>query len=60
MTDKEILRAAMKKRDYNQVILASEMGYGSQSSIAQHSREITLQAVHALRHLRKVYGFPGL
>lgn len=38
MTDREILRAAMKKRDYNQVILASEMGYGSQSSIAERLR----------------------
>lgn len=38
MTDKEILRAAMKKRDYNQVILAKELGYGSQSGVAERLR----------------------
>ena len=38
MTDKEILRAAIRKRDYNQPLLAEGMGYATPSSIAQRLR----------------------
>lgn len=38
MTDKEILKAAIEKRDYNQVILAKEMGYATQSCVSERFR----------------------
>ena len=38
MTYKEILRAAIRKRDYNQPLLAEDMGYATSSSIAQRLR----------------------
>lgn len=38
MTDKEILLDAMKKRDYNQAILAREMGYATASGVTERMR----------------------
>lgn len=38
MTDKEIMLDAMKKRDYNQSILAKEMGYSAASGVTERMR----------------------
>lgn len=38
MDDKEILVAAMKKRDYSQTLLAEEMGYKTVSGVSERIR----------------------
>lgn len=38
MNDKEIMIEAMKRHDYNQTILAKEMGYNTASGVSERMR----------------------